>query len=358
MPDDAQRATREQPGAPEALRVLHVNDVGGVASTAVQQARREGLDWSLWPLPAVRGAPTPVKVARRLNDLARFHSAGRAADVLHIHYGLFGYYAWSVRRPYLLHLHGTDVRRNLSQRGLGRLVQAGVRRAGVVAYSTPDLADIVLGLRPDAVWLPAPVSADAVERHREQPTGDLRSFGIDGDAGGRPTVVFASRWDPVKGLDLLVETATRLRAEQPDVRLIGIDWGVGAARARAAGVDLIPMIPAPRFRDLLSAADVVIGQLASGCLGVSDLEAMVMQRPLVARFTAGAAYGDEPPIWNTAEVDAVDAVRAVLDDPSAARSRAAASAAWALRRHSPREFVSAAGDLYRRFRDSRGAEAR
>lgn len=345
------------------LRVLHVNDVAGVASAAVAQARADGLDWRLWPLPTVRGARRAVKVARRLGDVVRFRPAGRAADVLHVHYGLFGYYAWSVHRPYLLHLHGTDVRVNLAQPILGRLVRAGIKHAGVVAYSTPDLDGAVRALRDDAVWLPAPVSSDALTlaaapADRAQFAGLVQASSLSAPVAGaqvRPWVVFASRWDAVKGLEAQLDLAARLRAERPELVLIGIDWGAGTGRARSAGVRLLPRLSPAEFRALLSTADVVIGQLSSGCLGVSDLEAMVMRRPLVARFTAQAAYGARPPIWNTTEYDAARAVGSIVDDPAAARSRVEEAATWALAHHSPRVFVDRATELYRTLREGAAA---
>ena len=323
-------------------RVVHVNDVAGVASAAVRQAVGQGLDWRLWTLPAVRGAAAPVKVLRRARDVVRFRAEGRAADVVHVHYGLFAYYAWSVRRPYLLHLHGSDVHRNLASPMLRPAVLAGIRRAGVVAFSTPDLAATVTRLRRDAVWLPAPVHPDLITAPLAGPA--------DGPSGA-PTVVFASRWDPVKGLDVLLEAAGRLRDRRPDLRLLGVDWGSGADRARRIGVELVPRAPAAQFRALLAAADVVVGQQASGCLGVADLEAMTLGRPLVARFTERDAYGEDAPLWNTTALDPADAVLAALDDPGAAADRGRAGMRWVLRHHSPEAFVRSALTLYERIRD-------
>ncbi len=317
--------------------MLHVNDVAGVASAAVQQATRQGLDWRLWPLPPIRGAALPAKIARRARDLARFRAAGRAAGLLHVHYGLFGYYAWTVRRPYLLHLHGTDVRGNLASPALRPLVLRAIRRAGAVAYSTPDLAAAVTALRPDAAWLPAPLPpalCDAAEPR--SPSGPPT----------RPMVVFASRWDPIKGLDVLLRTAARLRRERPDLDLVGVDWGTGADLAGAAGVRLLPLLPATEFHQVLAGADVVVGAQSGDLVTLSDLQAMALARPLVMRYTAGAAYGDAPDVWNTAEQDPVHAVLDALADPDGAARRARRSRDWALRHHHPRRFVQRCLELY------------
>lgn len=319
-------------------RVLHVNDVAGVASAAVRQARSDGLPWRLWTLPAVRGAAVPVKMWRRVGDLARFRPAGRAADVLHVHYGLFGYYAWSVRRPYVLHLHGTDVRVNLRSRALRPLVLAAIRRAGAVVYSTPDLAAEVLLLRPDATWLPAPMSPDV--------GADPAQVGGLTHTADAPRIVFASRWDPVKGLDRQLALARDIRLAYPRAELIGVDWGVGSGDAAAAGVDLRPMLPAAEFRALVASADVVIGQLASGALGVTDLEAMALGRPLIARFAHRHDYGGDPVIWNTDEIDPMTALSGILAHPDATVARCAAARSWALAHHSAESFVRAALPLY------------
>lgn len=346
-------------GAAAAWRVLHVNDVAGVASAAVAQALREGLPWRLWPLPAVRGSAPVVKVARRACDLAAFRPVGRSADVLHVHYGLFGYYAWSVRRPYVLHLHGTDVRGNLRSRALRPLVLTAIRHAGAVAYSTPDLAAAVRSIRPDAVWLPAPLHPD-VDGATPGAVGadaDLR-VGAGGVAGAglhtaadprqAPRIVFASRFDPVKGLDRQVELARDIRARYPDADMVGIDWGSGARRIESAGVRLCPLLPPATFRALLAGANVVIGQLASGALGVADLEAMALGRPLIARFAQADAYGAAPDIWNTDEVTPMAALQAILADPRGAAARSAAARDWALQHHGAEEFVRAALTLYAR----------
>jgi glycosyltransferase involved in cell wall biosynthesis len=324
------------------IRVLHVNDVAGVASTAVARARADGLPWRLWTLPPVRGSALPVKLRRRSLDLARFHAAGRAADVLHVHYGLFGYYAWSVCRPYVLHLHGTDVRGNLSNHLLRPLVLAAIRRAGAVVYSTPDLAGEVRALRPDATWLPAPLSAD-VEAEPALVGRPMRPVDT-------PRIVFASRWDPVKGLARQLELARTLRRAHPRAELIGIEWGGGASAAAEAGVVLRPLMPAADFRALIAGADVVIGQLASGALGVADLEAMALGRPLVARFTHAADYGSDAPLWNTEHLDPVRAVSNILADPDTTAARCADARAWALQHHGAESFVRAALPLYESLR--------
>ena len=79
---------------------------------------------------------------------------------------------------------------------------------------------------------------------------------------------------------------------------------------------------------------------------MSDLEALALGRPLVAKFTAQEAYGDEPPLWNTAEIDPLFAVQSILGDPAAAGQRAKAGREWVMRHHSPSGFVDRLVPIY------------
>jgi hypothetical protein len=105
-------------------------------------------------------------------------------------------------------------------------------------------------------------------------------------------------------------------------------------------------MPSGDFHAMLAGADVVVGQQKGDLVTVSDLQAMALARPLVVRFAAGSAYGDEPEVWNTARMDPVEAVAAVLADPAGAARRAGESRAWALRHHDPRRFVDRCQQLY------------
>lgn len=306
------------PAVPDRPRALHVNDVAGVATTLVATARARGLAWELRRIPPGRGAAAPVVAARRALDLAGAVGPLARTDVAHLHYGVTGYYGWVTRRPVVLHLHGTDVRVDARSRWLGPVVRAAVRRANLVLVATPDLLDLARDLRDDAVHLPNPVpdALFAASTATPDPAGPRR--------GTR--VVLNMRWDDAKGGTSLVTAARALVADGLDV--VGLDWGTYAADARAAGVRLVPLQDAAGFRALLAGADLVIGQQRAGALGISDLEALALGRPLVAHVR-----GDEP-VVRSEEGSLVDVVRATLaagpDDSPAAR---AARTAWVREHH-------------------------
>lgn len=300
--------------------VLHLGDISGTSRNVIEVARAKGLDWQLRDVPAGRGA-NPVTIGlRRIRDLIAVRIQRPRPAVLHINYGVSGYYGWG-RGGVVLHLHGTDVRSDLKSRFLGPVVRASIAGADVVLYSTPDLAAAIHEIRPDAQWFPAPLPAAAsVQLDPATPRSGRRVF-------------FASRWDDSKGARGLLELAAALRQERPELDLVGLDWGTYAAEARALGIEMLPHMATDEFRRQLAQADVVVGQIAVGALGLSDLEAMAQARPLVAHFTLEKEYGGPAPIFNTAGSDPLVEVLRVLDDAESAAVIAQAGRDWALKMH-------------------------
>ncbi|WP_240629602.1 glycosyltransferase [Specibacter cremeus] len=272
-------------------------------------------------MPAGRGANAALIAGRRMCDLVTVRMLRPRPDILHINYGVSGYYGWG-RNHVVLHLHGTDVRQDLNSRVLGPVVRRSIATADAVLYSTPDMADAVHALRPDATWFPAPLppAAGTIVAPTQPRTGRR--------------VFFASRWDDSKGAVELVRAAESLRRDRPGLELLGLDWGIHKDQARAAGVTLLPHMPEDRFRAQLAGADVVVGQIAFGALGLADLEAMAQARPLVARFTLKHEYGSQAPLFNTVDADPATLVERILDDPVEAERIAERGRQWALEHHS------------------------
>ena len=313
--------------------VLHLGDISGTSRNVIAVARDKGLDWSLRDVPAGRGANPAVVAFRRLKDLLAVRLLRPRPAILHINYGVSGYYGWG-RNGVLLHLHGTDVRTDMGSRFLGPVVRHSIRGADVVLFSTPDLASAVHALRPDAQWFPAPLPpAAGVLLEPAGPRTGRRIF-------------LASRWDESKGAPELLALAARLQQERPDLELVGLDWGTHADRARRLGISLLPHMSTDEFRAELARADIVIGQVSLGALGLSDLEAMAQARPLVARFTLQGEYGGEAPLFNTEDADAFTLVQDILANPQEAAAVAGRAREWALRHHGADVLESRLESLY------------
>ncbi len=108
-------------------------------------------------------------------------------------------------------------------------------------------------------------------------------------------VVFAGRLDPIKGVDVLAEAATRVAALRPGCTILVA--GDGPEQARIAAV-AGPTLRLLGWRSdvplLLQAADIVVVPSRQEALGIVCLEAMAVGTPVVASAVGGIpeALGD------------------------------------------------------------------
>ncbi|MCM3661069.1 hypothetical protein M3148_08700 [Georgenia satyanarayanai] len=324
--------------------VLHFNDCAFVALNLVRAARRAGLQWGYVPPAKVRPARTPGGGLDRLRYLpfvARRARALRRADVVHVHYGT------SVRlirerlmprRPYLLHLHGTDIREQASDPRYRDEIARAIDGAEQVYYTNLDTAERARAARPDAEYMPAFVDLTALPLWTP----------------GARRVVFASRWSAVKGAPVMLELAARLRQLLPaDVCLQGLNWGEAAGAAAAVGVDLLPRATHARYLETLAGADVVVGQ-ANTVLGVSEHEAMALGVPLVVPSDVMThPDGGRPPVLAGTVEESVEHVLEALRDPAGLSSRLGAPA-WVAEHYTADPYVGRLQELYRRAAGTAG----
>ncbi len=167
--------------------------------------------------------------------LARLAAKAATADLLHVHSGGVVQHTRLVPRRFVVHLHGTDIR-TLQYDPRGRPRSTGPWRARCTSSTRPP------------TW-----PSTRCPGGRTRPTCRCRSTSTRSagrpPAPGRPPVVFASRWEPVKGLDAQLETArqlvTRPRRPGPGGRP-GLGTG-GRRRPPRVGVELVPTRPHPAY---------------------------------------------------------------------------------------------------------------
>ena len=287
-------------GVPSAL---HVNDAAFTAHNLVTEARRRGYHWDLLPKAAEaqhwRGLAGQARKAG-LGGLwlARLGVGARRHDIVHVHSASTLHHTRPAARRFVLHCHGTDVRSTQYQPGRTDEIRSGLRDAEAVFYSTPDLAEHVLPHRPDAKLLPVPVAVEELPTWRPE--------------SAPPTVVFASRWESVKGLEEQLATARLLVAAVGDrAEVVGLDWGPAAGEAARCGVRLVPRLDHPAYLRLLAGASAVVGQSA-GILSASELEALGTGAPLVVPVPLPLYAAAAPPVLGGGVQEAVDAVQDLL----------------------------------------------
>lgn len=235
-----------------------------------------------------RGALAFAAMATRLTAATR--QASGESDLVHAHWWVpAGVAAWSARlvggRPYIVTLHGTDVRmlqRSALARRLARRVLRGARRVTAVSGYLAAQAAEIAGLAPEAIGVrPMPVAAP-------RPALDARR------GHGLVTV---GRLTRQKRVHLLLETAARLAQEGQTLPLTIIGDGPerGALEALAASLGLADRV---RFlgqrrpdevSELIAAASVFLfaGELEG--LGLVTAEALMAGVPVVAIRSGGIA---------------------------------------------------------------------
>ena len=284
---------------------LHVNDCAFTAQRLLIVAHERGYPWSFMPLASPpRTWSGPVRRAQRaalgILWLAKLQTAALHHDLLHLHSGSILQHTRFVHRRFVLHLHGTDIRTLQYQPRMGPIIRDGLHRAEAVFYSTPDLREHVLPLRPDAELMPVPLLVDQLPRWSPSVP--------------RPVIFFASRWEAVKGGPVQLEAARQLhRALADRSELVGLNWGPQAPAAAAAGVRLLPRMAHEDYLTALSRATVVVGQ-SGGILAASELEALGIGTPVVIPVELPLYADAPPPLLASGSVEvAVDGIRALLD---------------------------------------------
>ncbi|MCI7304844.1 MAG: hypothetical protein MR522_01045 [Trueperella sp.] len=269
-------------------KMLHLGDPAFTATVLAREARRRGYDWKVmqWARTPLHTNPLVTKAHRAARGLAwEAHFAANRAryPLIHLHSALaLPHVKWALG-SYALHLHGTDIRTQQYKPEYRARILDALDGAAVVYYSTPDIREHTLPLRPDARLAPVPVAGSTT------PLGALPS-----ELAGRDYVFFTSRWEEVKGGEHQIDTLRALRSLLPkSVAIVGMDWGPNAERARDAGAVLISKRPYPDYLAVIAGAKAAIGQ-NSGVMGASELDALDLNTPLVAPLNPAWYDGSSP----------------------------------------------------------------
>lgn len=324
----------------ERLRVTHFNDCAFVGRALVSAAARAGRSWGYVPPERVRpqaGFRGGPHVITEIPFIARHEFVALTSDVIHVHYATsvpLLQKPWIPKRPYVLHLHGTDIRRQWKAPEAHDLIQRAIDGASAVYYANLDTAEAATSARPDAAHMPIIVE-----------TASLPAWAPSSESG-TPTVLFVSRWDDSKGVENQLATARALRAALPPaVRLLGLDWGPGARAAAEAGVELVGRRSHERFLDLIATADVAVAQ-SSGVLATSELEAMAIGPAVVVPLPSIASDGDPAPVLTGGVSDIVEQAVHALRDPRAA-SASLRAREWVERKHTGDRWIPELECVYR-----------
>lgn len=287
------------------MRILYVHNINRVAETYASELARGSHVTQIYE-PDLRGGSAwlPLKLALlpgRVLGLRPLVSELRPDrfDLVHIHWASYGILGLVSKIPFIVECHGSDVRHRLHHPAGRALLAPLLRRAAAVHCITPDLLPIVQSVRADASFFPGPVDTTHFAPVSEQSTGT------------RPwTVLLFTRLDPEKGPESAIAGIASFVQRHPEVRVQLLDWGLLKEPLKQRyGERFTFLAPVPReqVRELLYAADVVVGQLSLGILSFCELQAMSCAKPVICSFRYTQAYPDSPPLLQAATPEEVDA---------------------------------------------------
>lgn len=299
----------------------------------------------------------------------------RDYDVVHTH-ALFSFAPWAAGRacqragvPYIvrplgvLNRYGMEQRRRwLKTLSFTLIERPLLRHAAAIHYTSPVEAEEAGRLNFSTPPAVIPLGMDfpgVLPRGKEAFVRDFPQ------AQDRPLVLFLSRIDEKKGLDLLLEAFVQVKHRQPDALLViagkGDDSLEQRLRTQAAGLGLQGDMLWTGFLEgfakqaALAAADVFVLPSQSENFGIALLEAMAAGCACVA--TPGVALAqDAGAAVQLASADAgsvAEAICGLLISPDRATALGQAAAACALERFSSRRTACELMELYSRLSKSR-----
>lgn len=323
------------------MRILHIGDIaqqGSHLAAALRDLGHEAVVMAQAADSARYGFPPPDVDMRVRHGLAypaswsgfvlRRRRFIDSFDVLHVHGGIR---RWQcayrlLEPPMIVHLHGSEAREGFGLHHLGW--------ARGIVYSTPDLAPLAPG---GSRWLPQAVPDIA---HTPPRYDRLRILHAPTDPGKKDTrdilgalghLAPEGRWED-RGDHQLLETETLL--------------------ARVTSGPL----PHARLVSLMDESNLVVDHLGSSpTLGITAIEAMLMERAAVAGFAksayarALAEYGLEtPPAIHIVGAGDLEArLRALARDPDRIGDSRDEARRYARTVHDPRTVAARAIRFYK-----------
>ncbi|TMB86514.1 MAG: glycosyltransferase family 4 protein [Chloroflexi bacterium] len=277
-------------------RIALVHDIAGVARTQAQLLREAGHEVDQIPLSELgaslswpaKALAIPLRVAAYVPAIGKLKS--NRYDIVHIHWLSQGIVGLLLGRPFFAQAHGSDLHVNMRNPLVRRVTLSVIEKARTVFYVTPDLPAYAPGFDQKFSYLPNPIEID--DQAEPPPMKVARAL------------IF-TRLAPVKGVDRIFPAADRLRGI---VELTALEWGPLAneyAQRYGRLVRFVPPVPHGEVGALLSQFDLVIGQMSAGSLGLSELEAMAVGRPVITGIDWSLYPKDPPPVIAAADADGI-----------------------------------------------------
>ncbi|WP_169730184.1 glycosyltransferase [Chitinimonas koreensis] len=298
-------------------RLFVVNDVANVFENLKDELSRR------YELIMILRRPGEGRFMFYLRAWLRLALSRSPRDTVYVNYALHAFIArLAFRSGYIVHCHGTDIRENMANIYRG-LTLWGMAPARFILYSTPDLAPILAreGIG-NAYFLPNPI------RFRDAAPAAASHDGVK--------VLFASKLDRTKGVDILLPAIRRVAELDGVAQVSYLAFGNAVPEQLPAAANIRPL-QRMAYESMLGEMadhDVVVGQVALGAIGMTELEAMMMAKPVIAKWEHDQAYPAPAPILPAADAERiVGQVGRLCADPALREATGQASRNWVFDHH-------------------------
>jgi D-inositol-3-phosphate glycosyltransferase len=311
-------------------------------------------------------SPIPVRrMARYVRDFANgvediLRSGPELPDIIHSHYWLSGWAGLVVKRelgiPLANSFHTLGRIKDLTRRSdeppepLLRIAAEHevIEGSDCVVASTPlEAADLMEHYGADPARLcTSPPGVD----HTIFCPGDQREAREELGLGQEPLMLFVGRIQPLKGVDVAIESLAMVRAAIPDARMVVIGGPSGPSgdqemvslrnlierRGLTGAVAMLDPVPHRRLAAYYRAADVLTLPSRSETFGLVAAEAQACGLPVVAAQVGGLRHvvsdGESGRLvegWNPA--DHARVITEILEDEAVRQALSKGAVAWSER---------------------------
>lgn len=323
------------------MHILHIHDIANVGSTLVAGLQEIGHKAELRRLNlAARHGSTLTKLLvspLRLREMLRVNrEVGRGRyDIIHIHFAYLGWLGILGHYPYFLHCHGSDIRRDLKDWRRRWFIEKSLQRAKKVFFATPDLADLIYPLRPDAIFLPNPVNTD-----------QFRSLPVP--TSTQPKILLGSAFYAVKGIELAMAGLQEAIQQCPEIKVTAFASGPEYPRYQySPGFHFVPPVPHSKMPALYQAHNLIVGQFKIGSLGMAELESMACEKPVICHYARDRWHTTPPPVINTQSATQItENIIHLLKDPSEMRALGQKGRNWVMTTHDYRLIAQRLAEVY------------
>jgi hypothetical protein len=171
---------------------------------------------------------------------------------------------------FIFHLHGSEIR-SIGLDGeiietTTELTKLGLLHSPLIFYSTPEMKKIVQKYSERTVWMPFPINQL-----------NLKQF--NSSANSPRSIFFPNAWDTGKGALKILEAISeiQIKGTRLPYPLFGLNLGAHREVAIQMGIQLLDTVGNSKHLKRIRSSRGVVGQ-GYGILGVTDLEAMVLNR--------------------------------------------------------------------------------